>query len=151
MKFAALTLMLLVPAVADIPVKKPVQDYDLLWTRSPFTGSAVSAEKTQASAESIVSGWTLLGVSQLSSGYQVTLASKTEGGKTEVIKAGKESRFSIVKIERGNGSPEDMTVTLTDGERTETLRFDKKLFARPEPKAKPAAGTAPRAILVPEN
>jgi hypothetical protein len=155
MKVPALFMLLATAAFAEVPTKKPVEDYDLLWTRSPFTGSAAEANKTPAistplaSVESI-SDWSLRGISQFAQGPQVTIACKSKPERIEILKPGEKGIFTVVSIDRGNGSLEDIAVTVTDGQKTETLRFDKDLISPHRPVVK-TPDAPPRAILIPDS
>jgi hypothetical protein len=151
MKPIALFLLLGVAATAEVPVKKPLSEYSPLWTRSPFTSAMAKQQQAEVPSGSIAESWSLVGCSEASRGYRVTLVSRSAPEETRVIRSGETGDFSIVRVDPGNGSLEDLAVVLTDGRRTETLHFDKEILS-PEPAAiSKSAPKPPRAIIIPDR
>ncbi|MDB6076852.1 MAG: hypothetical protein JWO82_599, partial [Akkermansiaceae bacterium] len=118
--------------------------------RSPFTSAAAKQKQVEVPTGSIAGSWSLVGCSEAAQGYRVTIASRSAPEQTRVIRSGETGDFSIVRVDPGDGSLEALAVTLTDGQRTETLHFDKELLS-PEPAATGKSDPKPpRAIVIPD-
>jgi hypothetical protein len=148
-------------AAADVPRKKPVATYNLLWTRSPFT---TPPPPTLPPPEgNSFEGWALGGVSPVKGGYLISIINTKKQGESQIIRpdgtvelnypdhvdlgrAGEKEAFSLVRVDYGKKSWTDTAVVLSSGGKTGTLHFDDTLMV---PKASAAAPAAPPAAAPP--
>lgn len=120
-------------ALADIPVKKPLQFYSKLWSPSPFTKPVVQTGPT--SPDNPFKDYHLTGIAPIEGGYMVTISNKKDKTKKVVIAPGSESKFQIVKVERNPGVRLGTVVTLTDGNSQGEVRFEPDLVVLNTPAA----------------
>jgi hypothetical protein len=143
-------------ASADVPRKKPVNQYNLLWTRSPFTTPPPLQEPPPEGNS--FEGWALGGISPVKGGYMISIINTKKQGESQVIrpdgtveltypdhvdlgKAGEKEAFSLVRVDYGKKSWADTAVVLSSGGKTGTLHFDETQMV-PKAAAAPAAPAA---------
>lgn len=146
-----LCLLFLSPALAltasaDVPRKKDINSYSLLWNQSIFTSKPPPVQPGEQ--VSAFADWTLGGVSEIDGGHMVTLFNTKKQGESMIIrpnsviihrgdtmeqlKPGDAGTFSVTKVEYGKSSWKETVVTLASGGRTGPVKFDDKQI---QPKA----------------
>ncbi|MDB6076853.1 MAG: hypothetical protein JWO82_600 [Akkermansiaceae bacterium] len=149
-------------AVADVPKKPPVNQYNLLWTRSPFTTKPTPPPPTDP--VSPFEDWALGGVSEISGGYMVTLINVKKQGEMQVVRPdrvevvtpdtveffnpGEGGNFSVVRVDFGKESWKDTKVILAAGGKTGSVEFKEDLMIPKSGAAapQPVPGQPPGAV-----
>lgn len=127
---------------AELPLKRSVQQYQRLWTDSPFTAKPV-AEDTPAFNP--LEDYVLLGVSPIKQGYRVTILNKKKPTDPRiVVESHKPTEgFKVVDVIREKGDPLATKVRMMSGSMTGLVGFEEKFLKIDPPKqAKPTPNNA---------
>lgn len=134
-------------ASAGVPVRRPLEAYRSLW--DPGVICSPRVDKPEPPHVDPLADWQLTGLSELQSGYLVTLANRKNAGEklvvrpsgTEILgvsaKAGPD--FKVTRVEFAK-EWRDSVVHLDCGGTAAVIRFDEKL---PVPAAATAAAPVP--------
>lgn len=151
----SIPLGLTLTVAAEVPRKKDINSYSLLWNQSIFTSKpppVKPGEQVSAFAD-----WTLGGVSEIDGGHMVTLFNTKKQGEAMIIrpdsvvihrgdtmerlKPGDPGTFTVNKVEYGKNSWKETVVTIASGGRTGPVKFDDKQI---QPKAAAAPPPTPQ-------
>lgn len=155
-------------ALADIPVKKPLQSYSKLWSPSPFTTPRPPDETV--TPDNVFKDYHLTGIAPVEGGYLITIANKKDKKKI-ILEPGTKSKFKVLKVERNPNIRLGTVVTLSNGVTQGEVRFEPELVVLNTPvtqnpgqqfppgfdpnqqnrqvEGQAAPGTAPRSRIVP--
>ena len=157
-------------ALADIPVKKPLQHYKKLWDPSPFT--TPRAIEDPVTPDNVFKDYHLTGIAPVEGGYLITIANKKDkSAKKIILEPGTKSKFKVLKVERNPNIRLGTVVTLSNGVTQGEVRFEPELVVlntpvnqnpgqqfppgfnpnqqNPQAEIQTAPGTAPRSRIVP--
>ncbi len=125
---------LALPALADLPKKRPITGYTQLWTNSPFTVKPlVRPDEPEANP---LEDYALGGVSPIPGGYRVTLLNRKKPDERIILPDNTD--FKIISVQKAPGKPMDTTVRIATGSKQGNVAFDPTLLALKRPAAAPA-------------
>ena len=139
--------------VADLPRKMPVNNYNSLWTNSPFT----SKPPPPPPGEEVnpLDDYALIGVSPIGGGgYRVTLINKKQPDQRIMVDSGDtRSGFEILGITRKTGDVLGTEVRMRSDGKTGTVSYDEQLLtltapqvAPPQPQPQPGQAGQPPGV-----
>lgn len=140
---AALFMAAVLPALAEVPKKKPLSRYAKLWNDSPFTVKPLP-DVVIKEEENPLDNYTLAGACELKGGWFVVLMNKKDRERIR-LRPGAESEdgFKVVKVEHGASYLETKVEIRTRSGKTGTVEYDKKFLVLKKATPKAPTGAKP--------
>ncbi len=137
------------------PPSHPLDRYNILWERSPFSARTVVAMETRSFADE----YALAATAKIGEDFLVTLINKTTGERILVDRLESPQGLRVVSIS-DSGDIRTTAVTLAKGNEQGVVRFDPALIASlapngnmepPSPDANPHPSVSPQIPTPPEG
>lgn len=129
-----ISLVMLVPASADVPKKQALGRYSRLWSKSPFT--VPPAKEDQGPVVSALEDYVLTGVSKLPDGYFVVLMDKKKRERVAIIPGEQNSKgFEVVSVIQDPIDYKATQVRIKVRNETGLVGYDEKFLALKKPVA----------------